>query len=105
MGHRSNLKQALFEMFGVGKAPSFPAPVEETISEKTFERADNQQSDHLKPCPFCGGKAETWRVLDTNMYMVGCVDDQNCIGNIKQVARVFLTDKSAVATWNRRAKD
>ena len=104
MGHRSNLKQALFEMFGVGKASSFPVPVEETMP-KTFEKADNQQRDRLKPCPFCGGKAETWRVLDTNMYMVGCVEDQNCIGNIKQFVRVFPTDESAVTTWNRRAKD
>lgn len=92
-------------MFGIGKATSFPISIEETIPKKTFEKADNGQGYPLKPCPFCGGRAEIWRVLDTNMYMIGCVDDQKCIGNIKQVTRIFFTDENAIATWNRRAEE
>lgn len=60
---------------------------------------------YLKPCPFCGGKAEMWRVPDTDLYIVGCVDDHLCMGNVNHITRVFTTAGSAARTWNKRRED
>lgn len=56
----------------------------------------------LKPCPFCGGKA----VIQTNnrgLWIVGCVDDFMCMGNINHIAMIHITEEQAVEAWNRRA--
>lgn len=74
----------------------------------------------LKPCPFCGGKAELfhipentveeilkhpqWRWKYPDMWVVGCHDDY-CIGNINHFLMIFPTEEMAVNAWNRRANN
>ena len=74
----------------------------------------------LKPCPFCGGKADTfhipenteeelarhpkWRWNHPGMWVIGC-DTTLCIGNKNSVAMLFMTEKQAAKHWNRRADD
>lgn len=48
----------------------------------------------LKPCPFCGGKAETRLAHDG-----WCVECQSCF---VQAAHDLIEDKS-IRAWNRRA--
>lgn len=60
--------------------------------------------EQLKPCPFCGGKAEVvphkffsealkaWKV---DCYVVEC---KNC-----HTAQYWGTEKQAIEAWNRRA--
>ena len=54
--------------------------------------------DNLKPCPFCGGKAE---IIKTHLfgktvgYMAGC---KNCWCEL----RIYTSKQNAVKAWNRR---
>jgi hypothetical protein len=66
--------------------------------EKTMKTPD------LKPCPFCGGKAVT-ETNNRGWWIVGCVDDYMCMGNINHIAMLHVTEEQAVETWNRRAND
>ncbi|MGN0733702.1 MAG: Lar family restriction alleviation protein [Emergencia sp.] len=50
----------------------------------------------LKPCPFCGGKAEM--VLFIGNFGVGCT---NCMGSMFPVNG--QTKEEAIKAWNRRA--
>ncbi len=58
-----------------------------------------EQSNELKPCPFCGREAAIW---SSNAYrytqsVVGC-----------EACRIFFIDdfeENAVADWNRRVCD
>ena len=51
----------------------------------------------LKPCPFCGGKAE---ILTTDSYsgFDYCVMCISCIGNVDWCN----TKEEAIEAWNRR---
>ena len=51
----------------------------------------------LKPCPFCGGKAETGKLNDINdyPYFVECV-------KCDAAFRSFESEKEAVKMWNTR---
>ena len=65
---------------------------------------------NLKPCPFCGGKAElrmyidhggkkSWNVRCKNMCVVTC-------GHRDEKGRWRHTQrKEAIETWNRRAEN
>lgn len=56
----------------------------------------------LKPCPFCGGKAEVLinEYSDSNKeYLVACAE---CDG---MVERWRKTEEEAVAQWNRRVNN
>lgn len=61
----------------------------------------------LKPCPFCGGEA---RIIKSpygafrKLYVVGCFDDDTCLGNLNHMAMIFVSKETAAKTWNRRAK-
>lgn len=55
----------------------------------------------LKPCPFCGRPAAYCK-NDDGLYVVGCLDDHMCMGNINHITMVFVSKESAIATWNRR---
>ncbi len=71
----------------------------------------------IKRCPFCGGKATTlhipennekeikrhpkWRWTHPGMWVIGC-DTEMCMGNQAHFAMIFVDEKSAIATWNRR---
>lgn len=53
------------------------------------------QSESLKPCPFCGGKADTMMYHTPPRWSVGCI---GC-------AAQFVgpeTEEEAIAAWNRR---
>jgi hypothetical protein len=72
----------------------------------------------LKPCPFCGSKAQivhipentpeenarhpNWEWKNPGMFVVGCFGDLMCMGNINHVTMIFSTEEEAVKTWNRR---
>lgn len=56
--------------------------------------------DELKPCPFCGNKAEihytSSQSFATTKFFVGC----NVCG--VETPRIARTRKEAIITWNRR---
>lgn len=59
-----------------------------------------EMSDDLKPCPFCGGKAELSNSMVSCMFCLCCLPDSygyegNGIG--------FPTEAEAIAAWNNRA--
>ncbi len=53
--------------------------------------------DKLKPCPFCGGKAE----LDPKYHVVGCALEYGSCDVIPQTWGCE-TDEEAIEAWNRR---
>ena len=55
-------------------------------------------NEKLKPCPFCGGEATTFTILDGEMYRVACVSDEGWCD--AEVNRDVITD--AINTWNSR---
>jgi Lar family restriction alleviation protein len=59
----------------------------------------------LKPCPFCGGEAETgYAINDYNRWGVIC----KCCGasvEVEEWKGVEDTEGNAIAAWNRRAGD
>jgi Lar family restriction alleviation protein len=59
----------------------------------------------LKPCPFCGGKANLSFVpryfkqgLSSGGWHVRCLN--GCVNQMP-----FMSDHDAIEAWNRRAKD
>lgn len=57
----------------------------------------------LKPCPFCGGEANTYPVvvgrhLDHTLFSVSC---KKCGCGTKR----FDWIREAIAAWNKRAKE
>lgn len=59
-------------------------------------------SKELKPCPFCGGKAEI--IIFSTKYgtvTVGCINEECDI----PMGKAFFSDEEAIQHWNRRAND
>lgn len=54
----------------------------------------------LKPCPFCGEKAEIMEYSDR--FQCGC-KDEDCIAWVEEM-RVYLTRSEAIKDWNTRAE-
>ena len=52
----------------------------------------------LKPCPFCGGKAEIWNARGERTAWIGCMARCSVL-----VSKEHKTDADAVAAWNTRA--
>lgn len=55
-------------------------------------------SDQLKPCPFCGGKAELWMAHEGRTAWIACMSKCSVL-----VSKEYKTDAEAIAAWNRRA--
>ena len=49
----------------------------------------------LKPCPFCGGKAEAIRVYANEWYVQCTICPCTMIGG-------YYTEKEAIESWNKR---
>jgi hypothetical protein len=77
-----------------------------------YEEIKMDKDTELKPCPFCGSKAEVF-VTDTDpvygdtWYFLGCVNrlsngaDHNCIGScLSQIEERDLKEK--IDLWNKR---
>lgn len=60
----------------------------------------------LKPCPFCGGKAELReeRVNGYTKYFISCEND-NCNVVVETMSRVGNTAAQAVEAWESRVKE
>ena len=57
----------------------------------------------LKPCPFCGGKAETvYAPNDINRWGVQC-KSCGCTVEVEEWKGVEDTKENAIKAWNRRA--
>ena len=54
----------------------------------------------LKPCPFCGGKAEVCE--DGSWYWEWEV---HCLNDIRHRIEYYHTEKEAIEAWNRRVED
>lgn len=60
-------------------------------------RAEGRMSE-LKPCPFCGGEAHTYK---NNLWHVACENAHNsCV-----TMSAFITEAEAIEAWNSRADD
>lgn len=55
--------------------------------------------NELKPCPFCGGEAETdYAHFDYNWFEVHC---NNCDAYVYD----YNSEEKAIEKWNRRANE
>ena len=59
-------------------------------------------TEELKPCPFCGGKAEV--LTDENEeYYVSCTECTALLGYCTDTWGDYSTEDEAIEAWNRRA--
>jgi Lar family restriction alleviation protein len=61
--------------------------------------------EELKPCPFCGGEAETaYAINDYNRWGAYC---KGCGASVEAADWKGApdTEKAAIAAWNRRYKE
>jgi len=59
-------------------------------------------NEELKPCPFCGGKAEI--IIFSAEYgtlTVGCTNEECDI----TMGKAFFSDEEAIQHWNRRVNN
>ena len=61
-------------------------------------------SDTLKPCPFCGSKAEVWQNDGSTVWNVRCGSTRRC-QDFPVPAMERDTREEAIAAWNTRALD
>lgn len=66
--------------------------------------------EELKPCPFCGGKADIWKKQYPNGYIDGVWKTRttwvaDCSVCDCVCSEIFKTKKEAIEAWNRRVED
>lgn len=60
------------------------------------------ENKELKPCPFCGGKAEIIIFsFEYGTVTIGCTNEKCDI----TMGKAFFTDEEAIQHWNRRVND
>jgi Lar family restriction alleviation protein len=69
------------------------------LNKKIIQKAEREK-DELKPCPFCGGKAEVmnddfFEVFDANAFWIKCTECGLTTGD-------SATEEEAIKAWNRR---
>ena len=88
------------------KKPFYNPALEDLDLPSTLTNED-KVSENVKPCPFCGGKANIVKIPEglnyAGLYVVGCDDDMMCLGNINHFTMIFTGEESATEAWNRRA--
>ena len=59
----------------------------------------------LKPCPFCGRKAElvTMKYGSGDIYFGTTCENWRCV--VASVIPNFSSEEAAIEAWNRRAED
>lgn len=92
---------ALMDAKGAAR-PDRADPVEAAEMQQERE-AIQGECEAPKPCPFCGGKAQTG-ILASCLWIVGC-ETPECFGNINHLTMYFTDEEFAIATWNRRAEN
>lgn len=56
----------------------------------------------LKPCPFCGAKAElAWSYCNGKRYYIPKCTNRFCCGRL--TTKRFLYENKTIEMWNRRA--
>ena len=65
-----------------------------------------KSTDHpkMKPCPFCGGPASLYSVVQPNNDVTYAVDCENDGCEISSCTLLHKTPAEAVEAWNRRCK-
>ena len=93
---KANYPDACFEQLREAVDMAIEALKAQDVSDKKSE---------LKPCPFCGGKAELTIIpwyfksgLSSSGWVVRCLN--GCCNQSP-----YMSDHDAVETWNRRVKD
>ena len=61
------------------------------------------RSPQLKPCPFCGGRANLFHVPLSSGSVVHEVDCENDDCRVSVCTQAYDTPEEAAAAWNRRA--
>jgi Lar family restriction alleviation protein len=54
-------------------------------------------NEELKPCPFCGGKAQTQNENNYKVWYVICIRCESC-------TKFHSSEEKAINTWNTRAE-
>lgn len=57
----------------------------------------------LKPCPFCGGKAEMLKMTGFKRFFFNPVVKRPTCTKCHATMFVWLDEKTAIDAWNRRA--
>lgn len=60
------------------------------------------ENEQLKPCPFCGGKAEVFINNVDKLWNVCCYDEYNDYDCCGVEIGDFLTEQEAIKAWNTR---
>ena len=56
----------------------------------------------LKPCPFCGHEALLLNVFGSDIFVIGCSEDNLCPGYAGKLAPWYCGKETATVMWNRR---
>lgn len=91
------IRRVLAKLEGVEPAQADPVEDAELAQER---EAIREECEAPKPCPFCGGEAETGRIVST-LWIIGC-NTPMCYGNINHLTMYFTEKEDAIKAWNRR---
>lgn len=71
-----------------------------------FAWLELEYKEELKPCPFCGSRAEVKQVYCSDKYYIACSSHKELFKDCCVIAgvgaRVYDTADEAISAWNRR---